>query len=172
MSKINLYFEFETSTTGGSSNDKKTKKSKDREPKRIEIESIKVSNQKNAFGVFWAPSDQILDADIPDDSGVVRIVMIRYYDANSYDLLPSYGNYSILPFLYKTNREHFDLSSIEERIEKYCTQEYSLTWLDYYAGVSRVEYFDINLESLENEKTILIDKEEIKTGTFSFSKRI
>lgn len=168
-SKVNLFFEFETTTSGGSSILKKSKKQREQgEPQRIEIESIKVSKQKNSFEDFWTPANEIVDADLPDDSNIVRVVMIRFYNASSYELTPSYGYYRIVPFLYKTSREHFDLSQVEERIEKF-KKGYVLTWRDYYAGVNQVEYFDIDLQSLESQD-LVIGKEEIKRATFLYSK--
>jgi hypothetical protein len=165
-----LFFDFETTTSGGSSILKKTKKQRDQEePQRIEIESIKVSKQKNSFDDFWTPANEIIDADLPDDSNIVRIVMIRFYNANSYELTPSYGHYRILPFLFKTSRVHFDISQVEERIEKF-KQSYYLTWRDYYAGVNHVEYFDIDLQSLETQD-LVIGKEDIKRATFLYSKK-
>lgn len=159
MSKIDLHLFVDTTSIGGEPTS--DEQYCDREPGYISINRIKV--RKDRGPTFYGPDKSLEGIDLPDDSGFIRIAMIRYYDGDTFG--STSGHYEFLPFLYPTTKNHFDIDEEEERMKKEHKFVY-FSWRGYFSGFESIQYFDVDLSLLETRDQIEFSDDNINEAKY------
>ena len=165
MSKINLYIHVDTTRFGGEPIGSGSYC--DREPEYISIDRIKI--RKDIGQSFFGPDVRLENLDIPDNgSNVVRLAMIRYYDGDTFGSTSGY--YKFLPFLYPITKNHFNINEEEQRLIKERGFTY-FDWRGYFSGFEKIEYFEVDLNLLENSDELVFYDDQINDADYDIQRK-